>query len=125
MEKETFSWRKRGASFKYAFHGICRLVSKEHNARIHCAVALCVIVAGVVFELNPTEWMIVAICIGGVLAAEGFNSAIEALADRVSANYDEAIKNAKDLAAGAVLLFVVAAVAVGLLIFIPKIIALV
>ncbi len=125
MEKETFSWRKRGASFKYAFHGICRLISREHNAWIHCTVAICVVVVGMALGLSRTEWMVVALCIGGVMAAEGFNSAIEVLADRVSANYDEAIKNAKDLAAGAVLLFVIATVAVGLLIFIPKIIALV
>ena len=49
------------------------------------------------------------------------NSAIEALADRVSPGYDEAIKRTKDLAAGAVLLTAIAAAAVGLLIFIPKI----
>ena len=56
-----------------------------------------------------------------VLAAEAVNSAIEALADRVSPGYDEAIKRTKDLAAGAVLLTAIAAAAVGLLIFIPKI----
>lgn len=58
--------------------------------------------------------------IGSVLAAEAFNSAIEALADRVNESYDEAIKRTKDLASGAVLLLAIAAAVVGLIIFVPK-----
>ena len=56
--------------------------------------------------------------------AEGFNTAVECLADKVSPEYDPLIGRAKDIAAGAVLLFVIAAVAVGLIVFIPKLIAL-
>lgn len=55
-----------------------------------------------------------------VLSAEAVNSAIEALADRVSPAYDEAIKRTKDLAAGAVLLLAIASAVVGLIIFLPK-----
>lgn len=122
MEKSKFSWKKRGESFKYAFAGISRLISHEHNAWIHCVVAVLVIVAGFLFNISANEWLAIIVCIGGVLAAEGFNSAIEALADRVNSEYDEAVKHTKDLAAGAVLLFVFAAVAVGLIIFLPKLI---
>ena len=57
-----------------------------------------------------------------MLAAEGINSAIEALCDKVSPEYDESIGHAKDLAAGAVLILAVMSVVVGLLIFIPKVI---
>lgn len=62
--------------------------------------------------------------IGSVLAAEAFNTAIEALCDFASPAYQEAIKHTKDLAAGAVLIVAIAAAVVGLLIFIPKIMAL-
>ena len=55
-----------------------------------------------------------------VLAAEAVNSSIEALADLISPDYNEAIKRTKDLAAGAVLILAIAAAIVGLLIFIPK-----
>jgi len=41
---------------------------------------------------------------GIVLAAETMNTALERLADRVSEDYEEGIRDAKDLAAGAVLL---------------------
>lgn len=121
MLKEQFSWKKRLKSFKYAFSGILRLICVEHNARIHCVVAVCTVIAGFLLHISPIEWMAIALCIGGVLSAEGFNSAIEALADRITTECDDAIKNAKDLAAGAVLLFAAATVTVGLIIFVPKI----
>ena len=70
------------------------------------------------------EWIAVILCIGAVLAAEGVNSAIEALCDKVSPEYDEAIKHTKDLAAGAVLILAVMSIIVGLLIFVPKILSL-
>ena len=61
-----------------------------------------------------------SVYVGLVLSAEAVNSAIEALADRVSPAYDEAIKRTKDLAAGAVLLLAIASAVVGLIIFLPK-----
>ena len=70
------------------------------------------------------EWIAVTIVIGAVLAAEAVNSSIEALADLVSPEYNEAIKRTKDLAAGAVLILAVMSVIVGLLIFVPKILSL-
>lgn len=124
MEKKRFSLTDRARSFKYAGRGIARLISREHNAWIHCFVAVCVVLAGLWLGLSTLEWAAVVLCIGVVLAAEGINSAIEALCDRVSPDYDEAIKHAKDLAAGAVLILAVMSVIVGLLIFVPKFIAL-
>lgn len=121
-DKKKFSWRRRAESFKYAFAGIVQLVKEEHNARIHCVVAVLTVIAGFVFSIQPIEWIAIAICIGAVLAAEGFNTAVEALADRITTDRDNAIKKAKDVAAGAVLITAIAAVAVGLIIFVPKII---
>ncbi|MCM1320284.1 MAG: diacylglycerol kinase family protein [Muribaculaceae bacterium] len=121
QNKTRFSWQARARSFVYAWAGIKALVWSEHNARIHVCVAVGVIIAGAVLGLAAWEWVAIALCIGGVLMAEGFNSAIEALADKVSPDTHPLIKRAKDIAAGAVLLFVMAAVATGLIIFIPKI----
>lgn len=123
-QQEKFSWKKRAESFRYAFAGIKSLFVEEHNARIHAVVAVLVVVFGFVFSLSALEWIAVILCVGGVFMAEAFNSAIEALADKVSTQTDPLIKKAKDVAAAAVLLFVCAAVAVGLIIFIPKILSL-
>lgn len=118
MRSKNFSWKARARSFKYAFRGISYLAS-EHNAWIHAVVAVAVITAGFFLHLSRMEWMAISISIGGVLMAEGFNTAIERLADKVSIEKDPLIGQAKDVAAGAVLCFVTGAVAVGLLIFIP------
>lgn len=120
MKNSSFTFHKRLASFRYAFNGIRLLIQKEHNAWIHCFAAICVIVAGVFLGLSPMEWIAVSIVIGAVLAAEAINSAIEALADLVSPEYNVAIKKTKDLAAGAVLITAIAAAIVGFIIFLPK-----
>ena len=120
MKNSGFTFRKRLASFRYAFNGIRLLIQKEHNAWIHCIAAICVVIAGFSFGLSKTEWVTVVIVIGAVLSAEAVNSSIESLADLVSPEYNEAIKKTKDLAAGAVLIMAIAAAIVGLIIFIPK-----
>ena len=121
MKNDGFTLRKRLKSFKFAFNGIRLLINHEHNAWIHCFAAICVIIAGFAFDISTTEWIAVTFAIGTVLAAEAVNSSIEAIADLVSPEYNEAIKRTKDLAAGAVLILAISAAIVGLIIFIPKI----
>lgn len=120
MKNDGFTLRKRLKSFRFAFNGIRLLVTREHNAWIHCFIAVCVIVTGCLVGLSATEWIVITMAIGMVLAAEAFNSSIEALADLVSPSYNEAIKRTKDLAAGAVLILAIASAVIGLVIFIPK-----
>ncbi len=124
MNNEKFNFKKRIKSFSYAFRGITDLVKNEHNARIHCVAAVAVLIAGFILHLSDIEWVAVTICIGGVFMAEGFNSAIETLADKICKEDDLLIKRAKDIAAGAVLIMAITSVVVGLIIFLPKIIRL-
>lgn len=119
MKSSDWNISKRGRSFIYAFKGIGILFSQP-NACIHAAVTVIVISCGVVLGLRSWEWCVVALCIGAVLMAEAFNTAIEALADKVSKDFDPLIGRAKDVAAGAVLLMVFGAIAAGLIIFLPK-----
>jgi diacylglycerol kinase (ATP) len=123
-EKEPFSWRKRGKSFVYAFAGLRKLISEEHNARIHTVAALAAILLGFLFGISAHEWCIIVLCIGSVIAAEAFNSAIEALADKVETKHDALIGRAKDMAAGGVLITAIASATIGLIIFLPYLIAL-
>ena len=105
-------------SFRYAWEGIVSLFSNERNAQIHLGAAVCVITAGCLFDLSAVEWCLISLCIGGVFMAEGFNTAIEKVCD------NPLVKTAKDVAAGAVLLFVISAVVVGLFVFIPHLLKL-
>lgn len=117
-----FDWRERGRSFIYAWQGLRALVRTEHNVYIHLAAAVVAVTLGVLLGISRAEWCVVALCIGMVLAAEAFNSAIEALADKVCRENDPLIGRAKDLAAGGVLLAAAAAATAGAVIFLPRII---
>ena len=109
----------RLASFKYAFAGIWHLLRTQANARIHLAIALIVVVLGAWLGLSTTEWAIIALTMGLVLAAEAFNTVAEAVVDLATPDYHPLAKIAKDVSAGAVLLMAVAAIVVGLLILGP------
>lgn len=113
--------KKRKAAFGYAFKGVWRLFRNEAHAVIHLCAAIGVTVAGFLFHICAWEWCAVVICIGMVFAAEGFNTAIEKLADRITQEQDSAIGAAKDIAAGAVLLAAIASAVIAGIIFIPKI----
>lgn len=123
MKQEKFSIAKRLKSFTYAFSGLRMLFREEHNAWIHLFATVCVIVAGFVFHISPLEWVAVVFAIGLVIGGEAFNTAIEILADVVCPERDERIKKVKDLSAAAVLVSALAALTIGLIVFIPKIIA--
>ncbi len=122
--KQSFSFKKRLESFKYAFNGLCLLIRDEHNARIHLFFATLAIAAGFYFNIHYIEWLILILTIGFVFVAEFFNSSIEALADKISEKEDPLIKKSKDIAAGGVLFTAIISVIVGLIIFGPRLLKL-
>lgn len=111
-------------SFRYAGAGIYSLFRYENNARIHLIACIAVVIAGVFFHISSTEWCLIVIQVALVWAGEAFNTAIEKLADLVSAEYHPVIKVVKDTAAAGVLLLAISAVVIGCIIFIPKLILL-
>lgn len=96
------------------------LFRSEHNAWIHAALAVGAVILGFILNISASEWIAVIILIGAVLALEAVNSAVEALADKISPQFDPLIGKAKDLAAAAVLFMAVATAVVATIIFIPK-----
>ncbi|MGH8272978.1 MAG: diacylglycerol kinase family protein [Gammaproteobacteria bacterium] len=107
-----------------ALHGLGILILGSANARIHLLATMLVVGLGLWLRLGLSEWLWIVGAIGMVWTAEAFNSALEVLADRVSAERDPLIGRAKDLAAGAVLAAAIVAASIGLLIFVPAFIAL-
>ena len=124
MNNRGFSFRKRIPGFNHAFRGFRLLLRYEQNAWLHCIIGACAIVAGFLLNISAMEWVAVAVVSGCVFAAEAINTAIERLSDVVSPEYNDAIKDVKDLSAGAVLFMAIAAVITGFIIFLPKIIVL-
>ncbi|WP_291529691.1 diacylglycerol kinase family protein [Bacteroides sp. UBA939] len=116
-----YNLKKQIRSFGYAWKGICQCIGKEQNLGFHLIAAVMVVVAGFFFGITRTEWLIVILCIGAVIAAELFNTAIEKLVDLTSPERNPIAGQVKDIAAGAVLVCAVAAAIIGIIIFFPYI----
>ncbi len=116
--------KPRLGAFRYAIRGIAAVVRSEPNARIHVFAAIVVVVFGLALDLDRGDWIAVCIAISLVWSAECFNTAIEALCDAVTLEHDPRIERAKDVAAGSVLIAAIGAVAVGLFVFGPRLLAL-
>lgn len=119
-------FRNRLESFKYAFKGIQTLFSETPNATIHLVMAILAVIFGFILSVSPSEWIAICIVIGFVFALEAVNTALENLSD-VACNKEihPTIKKVKDLAAASVLLAAIAALVVGTIIFLPKLISLI
>ena len=114
-----YDFKKQLRSFGYAWKGIRCCVGKEQNLSFHLIVTVLTIIAGFLLDITRTDWMIVILCIGVVIAAELFNTAIEKLVDLVSPERHPIAGQVKDIAAGAVLVCAATAAIIGLVVFIP------
>jgi diacylglycerol kinase len=93
----------------------------EHNSRIHFVFTISALAMGFIFKLSFVEFSVLIVVISMVWIAELFNTCIEKLIDFVSTEKHPQIKLIKDMGAAAVMLSSISALAVGAIIFIPKI----
>lgn len=117
-------WKNRDfySSFEFAFTGILTAFKEERNMRKHAVSAILVLIAGTVFRISAVEWLFLLLSVTLVIAFEIVNSAIENVVDLASDyHFSMLAKNAKDMAAGAVLVVSGFALLTGLIIFVPKI----
>lgn len=106
-------------SFGFALKGIA-VAFRGRNFKVQACFGIAAIVLGIAFGVNAYEWLAIVICIGMVLAGEAFNTAIEAVVDIASPDWNPTAKIAKDCAAGAVLCMSFASLTIAGIIFIPK-----
>jgi diacylglycerol kinase (ATP) len=123
-QPSEFSLVKRAKSFTHATRGMKVLLKTTHNAWVHIAILALACIAGGLFHISRTDWMMLVLAAGFVLAAEAFNTAIEIDMDLTSPKYHPYARDTKDVAAGAVLIASIAALIIGLFIFVPHLIAL-
>ena len=111
-------------TFGNALRGLWLYISGETNNRVHLSAVVLVIAAGIIFHINVVEWLFLVVAIGLVLTSEAFNFSLEKLCDEVQSAYSERIRIVKDISAGAVLIAAIISAVIGLIIFVPKVIAL-
>lgn len=116
---QPFSFTARLHSFRYALAGLRTLLLTQHNAWLHAAATVVVVVAGLVLGLSRAEWCWLVLAMTLVWVAEALNTALEFLADAVTQEFHPLILQAKDVAAAAVLVAAIGALVIGLLVFGP------
>ena len=122
-KKNKRKWKNRDviSSLEFALTGIFTAFKEEKNMRSHVLSAVAAIIAGLIFRISATEWLFLLLSIFLVIAFEIMNSAVENVVDLASDyHFSMRAKNAKDMAAGAVLVVSGFAVITGLIIFLPK-----
>ena len=122
-KKNKRKWKNRDviSSLEFALTGIFTAFKEDKNMRSHVLSAVAAIIAGLIFRISATEWLFLLLSIFLVIAFEIMNSAVENVVDLASDyHFSMRAKNAKDMAAGAVLVVSGFAVITGLIIFLPK-----
>ncbi len=106
--------------FHCAFAGIAKGLKNQSSFYVHIPVAILVLVFAAFLEVDKAELCILLLCIAVVLVAEFFNTAIEYLAKAITDEFDENVKLALDVSAGAVLVASFFAAGVGVYILLLK-----
>jgi diacylglycerol kinase len=114
-------WRHK---FAAAFRGIKLGVRGHSSFFVHFFFTVLVLAAAVVLQCDLLQWCALLACIGMVLTAELFNSAIETLFRGLDEETKSRVWPALDIAAGAVLLASLTASLIGTLIFLSRLLTL-
>ncbi len=120
FQKDTTFFSGRFKSMGFAIKGVFKLITTEHSIMVQSSLAVLMIIAGFYFEIDRYEWIMQILTFGLVLSIEGLNTAVEKIADFIHPEFHDRIGFIKDIAAGAVMFAALAALAVGMLIYVPK-----
>ncbi|MDQ0231600.1 diacylglycerol kinase family protein [Metabacillus malikii] len=113
-DQQISEWKRFYKSFMFAWSGIYQTFKSERNFQIHVMIAAIMVILGFVVRFSIIEWVIVLFLIGGMLALELMNTALEHVVDLVTQERKPLAKAAKDAAAGAVLVYAILSVIIGI-----------
>ncbi|MBI3412189.1 MAG: diacylglycerol kinase [Planctomycetes bacterium] len=108
------------AKFKNASRGLKLGIRGHSSFFVHFFFAALVLAAAIILRCGLEQWCLLLLCIGLVLTAELFNSAIETMFRGLDRATRERAWPALDIAAGAVLMASSIAIGIGSLIFINR-----
>jgi undecaprenol kinase len=108
-------------SFQVAISGLWIAAKEEPTFRVGAIITIIVLFFMFYFPLTLAERAIIVLTTLSVLGMEALNTQVERTTNLIDGNHNIQIRKIKDLAAGAVLLLVLAAAFVAGFIFIPHI----
>lgn len=121
--RKEFTLAARLKSCRYAIDGIGFMLRTQHNAWLHGIATVIVVTLGVLCGIDAGAWRWLIAAMAMVWVAETLNTAVEYMCDVLSPEYHEAVKHAKDIAAGGVLIAAIAAMLIGAVTFWPYLVA--
>lgn len=111
-------------SFNYSFQGLKYAYTNEQSLFLHILSTIFVCAISIFFKITGIEWIIILLLIGLVVSFELINTSIEAAIDLCSPEIHPLAKISKDTASAATGFIAFIAFIIGLIIFLPKVIAL-
>ena len=124
VKKKSFKLSSLLNILKYSFQGYAHFYRYERSAIIHLVVGIVIILGSLTLNMTAIEWLFMIFILLTMLAIELLNTAIEAVCDLVSPGYNKLVKVAKDTASAATCSISIALVIAILIIYVPKIAAL-
>lgn len=106
-------------SVAYAIEGIVFMLKTQHNAWLHGVATIAVIMLALYCDVSASDWRWLIVAMAMVWVGETVNTAVEYVCDVVSPQYSDAVKHAKDIAAGGVLIAAIGSFIIGVLTFWP------
>ena len=111
--------RRTLRTFKYSMQGLSYAYKNEQSMWIHAAGTIFTVILGIIFHLTLTEWAIVFIALGVILASELINTAIEAAVDLCTLEIHPLAKIAKDCGSAATFVLTLVSIVICLFVFVP------
>lgn len=108
--------------FKYSFDGLVYAYKNEQSIWIHAVCSFVGIILGILLRITRTQWNILLITLAVILSIELLNTAIEAVVDMVTPEYNKLAKVAKDCGSAATFVVSITGAIISATIFIPRII---
>lgn len=116
FDRPQQNWIKK---FAVACRGVKIAVPGEASFSVHLIVTVVVLFAAAVLGVSRWEWCLIVLCIAAVLSAELFNTSVERVAKTVTQAEDQYLRDALDIASGAVLVIALGAAVLGVLVLGP------
>jgi len=106
-------------SAKYSIDGLVYAYAHEKSLLMHAILSFIAVVLGLFFRITLTQWSMILISLGVILSIELLNTAIEAIVDMVTLEYNELAKIAKDCGSAATFVASLIGIIIGLVVFVP------
>ena len=119
---KVYGYKRFLKSLKYSFDGLFYAYRYEQSLWLHAIAVVIAVSLGIFFKIKISEWAIIFIALGIILALELLNTAIEAAVDLTTTKIHPLAKIAKDCGSAASFVMSIVSIVISLFVFWPYII---